>query len=177
MRLDQLCLIMLLSLCVVVRTKITVLVYARLQVKVIINLNTLSISGLFPHIIAHPTDTSAAAPFSGVFTCSVTGCGHLNITWYRRGGSLPTKSESTEVSSPTVTTSTLVIPNVTSDDVGRYYCLVWANSTASRSNDVILNFSGMYIIKNTLPYGSVYCNLYQDSQIFKIHFKKIGFIL
>jgi len=108
--------------------------------------NKLCISGLFPHILTHPTGTSAAAPFSGVFTCSVTGCGHLNITWYRRGGSLPTKSESTEISSPTNTTSTLVIPNVTSDDVGRYYCLVWANSTASLSNEAVLVFSGTYLL-------------------------------
>ena len=95
-----------------------------------------------PHILTHPTDTSASVPFSGVFTCSVTGCGHLNITWYKRGGSLPTKSESTEVSSPTFTNSTLVIPNVTSDDVGRYYCLVWANRRGTQSNDGILYFAG-----------------------------------
>ena len=104
------------------------------------------ISDFFPNILTHPTDTSAAAPFSGVFTCSVTGCGHLEITWHRREGSLPNKSESTEVSSPTVTTSTLVIPNVTNDDVGRYYCLIWAESTASLSNDAILYFSGAYLL-------------------------------
>ena len=100
-----------------------------------------------PHILTHPTDTSAAAPFSGVFTCSVTGCGHLNITWYRRGSSLPTESESTEVSSPTVTTSTLVIPNVTSEvDVGRYCCVVWANKRGAQSNDGVLYFAGKYDI-------------------------------
>ena len=90
-----------------------------------------------PHILTHPTDTSTAAPFSGVFTCSVTGCGHRNITWYRRGGSLPTKSESTEVSSSTVTNSTLVIPNVTSDDIGKYYCVVWDDTCrkGTRSNE------------------------------------------
>ena len=108
----------------------------------VINLN--SHSGLFPCITTHPNDTSAAAPFSGVFTCSVTGSGHLNITWYRRGGSLPTKSESTEVSSPTVTTSTLFIPNVTSDDVGRYYCLVWANRRGTQSYEAMLYFSGTF---------------------------------
>jgi len=77
-----------------------------------------------------------------VFTCSVTGCGHLNITWYRRGDSLPTKSESTEISSPTVTTSTLIIPNVTNDDFGRYYCVVWANSRGARSKVGMLQFAG-----------------------------------
>ena len=62
-----------------------------------------------PRILSHLTDKTAAAPFSGVFTCSVTGCGHLNITWYRREAPLPTKSKSTEVSSPTITTSTLAL--------------------------------------------------------------------
>ena len=97
---------------------------------------------LGPYILTHPTDTSAAAPFSGVFTCSASGYGHLNITWYRRGGSLSTKSKSTEISSPTVTTSTLVIPNVTNDDVGRYYCFVWANDRAVQSKQASLIFSG-----------------------------------
>ena len=101
---------------------------------------------LVPLIRTHPTDTIAAAPFSGVFTCSVIGCGHLYITWYRREAPLPTKSKSTEVSSPTVTTSTLVIPNVTNDDVGSYYCIVWANNRASRSNEAALYFSGNSII-------------------------------
>jgi len=104
--------------------------------------NFFLIIGLVPYILTHPTNTSAAAPFSGVFTCSVTGCGYLNIIWHRRGHSLPTKSQSTEASSPTVTTSTLVIPNVTNDDVGRYYCLVWANLIASRSNEATLHFTG-----------------------------------
>ena len=49
-----------------------------------------------------------------------------------------TKSESTEVSSLTVTTSTRVIPNVINDDVGRYYFVVWANRRGTESNNVIM---------------------------------------
>ena len=115
------------------------------QRRFLVNLMCCLLLGPFPLILTHTTDTTAAAPFSGLFTCSVTGCGHLNITWYRRGAPLPTKSKSTEVSSPTVTTSTLVIPNVTNDDVGSYYCIVWANNRASKSNTSMLYFSGMRI--------------------------------
>ena len=121
---------------------------------------------LVPHILTHPIDTSAAAPFSGVFTCSVTGCGHLNITWYRRGSSLPTKSESTEVSSPTVTTSTLVIPNATSDDVGRYYCVVWAKHIASRSNEATLHFAGTCVYMSYYSVGHLLVRLHSAGALF-----------
>ena len=96
-----------------------------------------------PQIIVHPTDTSTAAPFSGVFTCSASGYGHLNITWYRTPGLLPDKSRTSEVYSPVVTTSTLVIPNVTNDDVGSYYCVVKANNLGAWSSKAKLSYTGM----------------------------------
>ena len=96
-----------------------------------------------PHFINQPNDVSATAPFSAVFTCSAGKCGHLNITWYRREGPLPFKSVSTEVSSPTVTTSKLVISNVTNEDVGKYYCIARATRQASWSNEATLYYTGM----------------------------------
>ena len=102
-----------------------------------------------PHIITHPTDTRAAAPFSGVFTCSAGGYGHLNISWYREDAShqlIPDKCTVNQTSSPQITTSTLTIPHVTEDDGGKYYCVVWANKQATRSRHAILYISSMSYI-------------------------------
>ena len=102
-----------------------------------------------PHIVTHPTDTFAAAPFSGVFTCAASGYGTLLVNWIRKDLSvwqtkpLPTKAIISLESTPKVTTSSLVIPNVTSNDVGRYYCVVWGENKASRSHIAKLLLSGM----------------------------------
>ena len=45
--------------------------------------------------------------------------------------------------SPEVTISTLVIPNVTNDDVGSYYCVVRANSLGAWSSVAKLSYAGM----------------------------------
>ena len=39
-------------------------------------------------------------------------------------------------------THTLIIPNVSSEDIGRYYCVVWANITATRSRVANLFLAG-----------------------------------
>jgi len=104
-----------------------------------------------PHIIIHPIDTTAAAPFSGVLTCSASGYGTLLVNWVRKDldmlktKPLPTKANISLKSSPEATSSTLVIPNITNNDVGKYYCVVWAGNKASRSNAASLLFSGMHI--------------------------------
>jgi len=97
-------------------------------------------------MITHPTDTSAAAPFSGVFTCSAGGYGHLNISWYREhfpSEILPQKCTTSQLSSEEITTSTLIVPNVTDEDNGKYYCVVWANKLATRSKSATLYVSSM----------------------------------
>ena len=105
-----------------------------------------------PHIITHPTDTSAAAPFSGVFTCSASGYGTLSIYWMKENSDLPTKSFVMLSSSPEVINSTLVIPNVTESDVDQYYCIVWADDIkASKSHAAQLSFSGIICIIYVLP--------------------------
>ena len=102
-----------------------------------------------PRIIIHPTDQFGAAPFSGVFTCAASGYGTLLVNWIRKDLTvwetklLPAKAIISLESSSEVTTSTLVIPNVTISDVGRYYCVVWAENKASRSNIAKLLLSGM----------------------------------
>ena len=78
-----------------------------------------------------------------MFTCSASGYGYLNITWYRTPGLLPDKSSTSEVYSPEVTTSTLVIPNVTDDDVGSYYSVVRANSLGAWSSVARLSYASM----------------------------------
>ena len=116
------------------------------------NINTLAIFNInFAYVVARstvvtqPTDTSAAAPFSGVFTCSVIGYGYQNITWYKQSGTLPHKYMTNEMASSGVTTSTLIIPNVTEEDVGKYYCQMWANNIGVRSKKANLYYSGMYV--------------------------------
>ena len=97
------------------------------------------------NIVTQPTDTSAAAPFSGVFTCSVIGYGYQNITWYKQSGTLPPKYQTKKMTSDGVITSTLIIPNVTKEDVGEYYCQVWANNVGVRSEKANLYYSGIYV--------------------------------
>ena len=100
-----------------------------------------------PRVITHPTDTSAAAPFSGVFTCSAGGYGHLNISWYREDVPhqlIPDKCTVNQTSSPQIATSTLTIPHVTEDDAGKYHCVVWANKQATRSRHATLYTSSMF---------------------------------
>jgi len=99
-------------------------------------------SALTHHIITHPTDISAAAPFSGVFTCSAKGYGDVTITWHRNNGDLPSKAYLNETITTDITTSTLTIPNVSSKDVGKYSCWVSANMIASQSNIATLSLGG-----------------------------------
>jgi len=99
-----------------------------------------------PHIITQPTDTSAATPFSGVFTCSAGGYGYLMIKWKRQNNTLPEKINATQISSSEVTTSTLVIPNVTNHDVGNYYCLVQAGEKTNKSERAKLTFAGEQLL-------------------------------
>ena len=49
------------------------------------------------------------------------------ITWYRYDNLLPNKAFDTLMSSVNKTTSVLTIPNVTSEDVGAYYCAALVN--------------------------------------------------
>jgi len=95
---------------------------------VVLNLSAL-------HIITHPTDISAAAPFSGVFTCSAKGYGNLTITWHRSNGDLPSKAYSNETITTDITISILTIPNVSSKDVGKYYC--WVGPTRWHRNLIL----------------------------------------
>ena len=90
-----------------------------------------------PHIIVQPTSISAAAPFSAVFSCSAEGYGDLNIRWRRKGvlfGKIPEKSKINQENHLNIATSKLVIPNVTDNDVGMYYCIVWANNRTATSS-------------------------------------------
>ena len=99
-----------------------------------------------PKIITHPTVQYAAAPFSAVFNCSVQAYGYLTIDWYRINNDLPNKAFSRLVPSVSETTNILTIPNVTSEDVGTYYCEAWANMLAARSHAVNLFLAGKNLI-------------------------------
>lgn len=94
-----------------------------------------------PTIITHPVDTTAGAPFSGVFTCSASGYGKLSIEWRRTNGlNVPVKSYHTEETSQHITTSTFIIPNVNYDDTGGYYCIGLIGMQASLSKTALLYF-------------------------------------
>lgn len=98
-------------------------------------------------IISDPTDVTAGAPFAGVFTCSVSigkfkRRRRLAIEWIRVNLDLPTKSfHSTKTTSHGVIISSLVIPNVTSEDIGSYYCSLRVNGIGVQSNKALLSFS------------------------------------
>ena len=96
-----------------------------------------------PQIVLHPTDTSAAAPFSGLFSCSVQAYGYPTSTWYRNDKNpVPKKAYSTLIPLVNMTTSILTIPNVTIEDIGTYYCVVWAKNRAVKSQAGNLIFAG-----------------------------------
>ena len=100
-------------------------------------------------IVTHPADTSAAAPYSAVFTCSIYGYGYQNITWHRESAKLPYNHQINEVSSSRLITSTLTIPNVTEQDVGKYYCQLWANNMRTQSDQANLYYAGIVLDKLT----------------------------
>ena len=56
--------------------------------------------------------------------------------------SLTSKAYSTLTLSVDMTTSVLIIPNVTSEDVDRYYCVAWANMLAAQSQAANLFLAG-----------------------------------
>ena len=80
-----------------------------------------------------------------MFTCSVEGYGYQNITWYKQSGTLPYKHKTNIMRSQgfATSTSTLIIPNVTEEDVGKYYCQVWANDIGVKSKPATLYLSGI----------------------------------
>ena len=103
-----------------------------------------------PHVVTHPTATSAAAPFSALFSCSIQVYGYLTITWYRNNEDpVPSKAYSMVIPSVKETTSILTIPKVTSEDVGTYYCLAWANRIAVISHSANLFLAGKLRISYT----------------------------
>ena len=69
---------------------------------------------------------------------------------------LPTKAIVSLESFPKVTTSTLFIPNVTLNDVGIYFCVVWADYKATRSKAAQLLLSGMVNYTHALKPGQLY---------------------
>ena len=93
-------------------------------------------------IVIQPTDSSAAVPFSAVFTCSAKAYGVLSFEWKRLNSDLSQQSFTEMKRSLNSAISYLFIPNVTKDDEGEYYCDAWANNKASRSNIARLQFSG-----------------------------------
>ena len=94
-------------------------------------------------IVAQPTDTSAAAPFGALFKISIQVYGYLTINWYKNNKTpVPEKAYLTLISSVNETTSILTIPTVTIEDIGMYYCVVWANDMAVRSHSASLFLAG-----------------------------------
>ena len=94
-----------------------------------------------PRIITHPTDTSAAAPFSVVFNCSAQGYETITIEWKRKNSSLPIKANIKQTSYD-ISTSSLTITNITEYDAGTYYCIAWAGRKGSLSREATLFYAG-----------------------------------
>ena len=96
-----------------------------------------------PRVITQPTDTSAAAPFSALFSCSIQAYGYLTIIWYRNNdNAVPSKAYFMIIPSTNETTSILTIPNVASEDISTYYCEAWANRMAALSLNAYLFLAG-----------------------------------
>ena len=101
----------------------------------------------FPIVTTHPTDTSAAAPFSALFKCSIQAYGYVTVIWYRNNTyPVPEKAYSTLMPSVNVTTSILTIPNVTSEDVGTYYCVARVGRRIEESLSANLLLAGKSVV-------------------------------
>ena len=64
--------------------------------------------------------------------------------WHRHNDPLPKKAYSTLIPSVNETTSVLTIPNVTSEDVGMYYCVVLSNTRIVESRVAKLFLAGIF---------------------------------
>ena len=86
-----------------------------------------------------------------MFTCSIYGYGYQNITWHREANKLPHDHQIKGTSSPRIITTTLIIPNVTEQDVGKYYCQVWTDNMRTQSDRASLYFAGnkFYVMLGT----------------------------
>ena len=100
----------------------------------------------FPQVTIHPTDTTAAAPYSALFSCSVHAYGYLTVTWFKNNRNpVPEKAHSKLIPLKNATTSILTIPNVTIEDVGTYYCVVRANRRTAQSLSGSLILAGSIV--------------------------------
>ena len=77
-----------------------------------------------------------------MFTSSIYGYGYQNVTWHREDSKLPHNHQIKEISLPRIIRTTLIIPNVTEQDVGKYYCQVWANNMRTQSDRANLHYVG-----------------------------------
>ena len=114
-----------------------------------VNLVHLAVSS---SIVTHPTDTSAAAPYSAAFICSIYGYGYQNVTWHRESSKLPYDHQIREIPSPRIITTILTISNVTEQDAGKYYCQVWANNMRAQSDRANLYYAGNIDIFHYMHY-------------------------
>jgi len=96
-----------------------------------------------PRIIHHPVGTSAAAPFSAIFTCAAQGFGTVRIEWKRSDSVIPNMANITQLNLHNVAISDLIIPSVNESDAGTYYCIAWANQKGSVSKEAMLLFPGL----------------------------------
>ena len=72
----------------------------------------------------------------------------MSFEWKRSDGSnIPVKSYYAEKFTQQFTTSTLIIPNVTDDDTGEYYCISWIGMQGSKSKTAILYLAGKWLTK------------------------------
>ena len=98
-------------------------------------------------IVTHPANTSATAPFSALFKCSIQAYGYLIVTWYRNNSNpVPEKAYSTLIPSVNVTASILTIPNVTSEDIGIYYCVARVGRRTEESLSANLFLAGKSVL-------------------------------
>ena len=89
----------------------------------------------------------------------------MTIDWYRNNNNLPKKAYHRLVTSVTETRSVLTIPNVTSEDVGTYYCEAWANMLAARSHAVNLLLAGKTFecIVNYTYYFNIHMHVFRST--------------
>ena len=72
----------------------------------------------------------------------MSGYGYQMITWHKQNDTLPHKHKINEMTSHGIVTSTLIIPNVTEEDVGNYHCQVWAKRIGVKSKKAVLHYGG-----------------------------------
>ena len=91
----------------------------------------------YAEITTHPSSATITALQNVTLTCS-SSVDDVTYSWYRDGGSVPSRSTGQN-------SNTLTIPETTPPDEGMYYCIVSKEGISVESNRIRVTVNGKQI--------------------------------